>query len=318
MGRRSALMRVDADESAIGCEGGTPEPEGEVQFLPQQQHQVGTAQQSRRPVESRVVDSPGTLHLERRRTAGAGEFHDRPPPKRPRHGSTGQDERTPGSGQKPQDLPRLFLPEEFSRVRLRADVHLGFYFRSQNVAGDAQMNRPRPPRSGQFQSLIQDGPRPLGSVDPPGCLGHGSGDGHLVHLLEGALPRLTQGRVSADEDQRRLGLERHVEGTDGVAVPRSRRHYGDPWSFLQPAPSIGHVHRGRLVAGVDQFQVPADGDVVEGEDLVSRQGEQMAHPVVQQAVDQVTGDSWKHAVDSFPAAGRLQSQNSKGSRAPCP
>ena len=61
-----------------------------------------------------------------------------------------------------------------------------------------------------------------------------------------------------------------------------------------------------------RFQIPADGGVVKGEDLVARQGEQMPYPVSHQAVDQILGNSRSHAVDSFPAAGRLQSQHPKG------
>ena len=177
----------------------------------------------------------------------------------------------------------------------RKPILASFYLVLEEIAGEAHVHGPGPTA---LREIERDGDvfaEPLRLAGHPRGLGDGGGRRGLVHLLKGAAPRLAQRRRPAQEDHRRFRHERAIERGQRVQVPGPRRHEGHARLLGQPAPGVGHVHGGRLVARVDDADPGADSGVVEGQDLIARQGEELTHTGSNQRLDDQIRATLGHA-----------------------
>jgi hypothetical protein len=158
---------------------------------------------------------------------------------------------------------------------LRGTGHSRGGSRIQNVVRNAEMHRPGRTRlrlAPRSRDVV--GER-VGGSRKPGSLGDRRSHGGLVHFLECAFSQFGERRMSRDQHQRRLGCERRVKRADGVGVAGAAGDEGDAGLAGEPAPRVGHVHRGRLVAYVHELEARVERGVEHGHHVVPGEREEM-------------------------------------------
>jgi hypothetical protein len=74
-------------------------------------------------------------------------------------------------------------------------------------------------------------------------------------------------------------------------MARATGHHGDARFTGEPAPCIGHVHGGGLVAHVNEVNRPSQCGVEEAHDAVARQREHAGHAPLFEGTDNDVGSS---------------------------
>ncbi len=120
----------------------------------------------------------------------------------------------------------------------------------------------------------------------PRRLGHVADDIGLGHLLKGPAAQLAQRSVAAQKYQGRLGHRRNVDRRDSVGQSGPGRHQCDTGFAGKPSPSVGHMHRGRLVAYVDQLDVTPYARIEYRHDLIAGKCEHIPGTHRRQCLDQ--------------------------------
>ena len=145
--------------------------------------------------------------------------------------------------------------------------------RLQDVEGQRDMDGSGPSGPGYAEGAGDIVPEPSGTAGCPRGLGDLSGHVGLGHLLESSASEVGQRGVPAEQDDRRLGGRRYVQGSQRVGEPRAGGDQGHSRLAGQPAPRVGGVYGRSLVPEVDQVGPGVDRGVEDRHYLVAGQRE---------------------------------------------
>jgi hypothetical protein len=110
--------------------------------------------------------------------------------------------------------------------------------------------------------------------------------------------------VAGDEHHRRLGGERRIEGPERVGVPGTAGDERDAGLAGEPAPRVGHVHRGGLVPHVDEREFRVERGIEHRHHVISRQREDVPHAGGGERARQHVGAAQAHSLSSRNACSR--------------
>jgi hypothetical protein len=279
-------LRVDVDHRDVVAErrrAAVPEPEVEVD--PQSQHDVGLPERmlARQPQEVRVggrEDPAGHAVDEQRQLRELHQLTELfprlcPVRARPRqhHRVLGRGEQVGGAGHGVGIGPRS--------VRERAtggDDVVGVDGGHQHVHRQVDVGRSHPRRT----CLTEGVPEHLGQ--PPGLEGgvrplrDGTEQLDLWGVLERTHALQGQRVAAAEQDHRRVGVERVGHARDGVGDPRASGDRSDAGCEGEPGVGVGGVRSGLFVPHVDHPDPDVLAAVVDRADVAAREGEQRIHP----------------------------------------
>ena len=274
----TAPLGIDRKKAhRVGKGGGLAEAQGEVELLAEQQHEVGPGETAVGAAQPGIVDPARTLARQRGNSGDRLQFQHPAPASAPRHGGTGQDQGAVRGLEAIEDILGIAV----AQLRTDAGRHLRLRGMIRNlclqqVDRKAEVDRTGAAAGRDPQGPGDDLPKRLGAGRGVRPLGHRGRHRGLVELLEGPHAGLRNRAVAAYQHQGGLGRPGDEQARDAVAMPGPGGEQGDPRFAAEPAPSVGHVYRGCLVAGVDEPDVAADAGVEERQVLVAGEREEMA------------------------------------------
>ncbi len=285
---------VDLDDPAGRGERGA-ELEREIALLAGERHHVGALQHLGDESQARIVHAARAFHDDRGHAARLLEFS------QPRAAARVA-ERRPGDQQGGYRLLQTLQKRvNFSRIRLRLLRKKSFRKRKvglcrtlQKIDRKRKVHRAGAPGARDAKSVREVHAERLRRAHGPGGFRRRRRHRALVHFLERAPAELRSRRMPGEKDHRRFGGERRVERTDRVRVSRAASDEGDPRLAGEAAPSVGHVHRGRLVTHVHDRQRGVERRIEHRHDVVAREREEMPHAGARQRFCDQIGAACRH------------------------
>ncbi len=273
------LGRVCVDQGPICTWCHRSKLQRKVQGLAQQQDAIRFGQQLSDGTQRGVFGTPRALGREDRRARGQRQ-------------TLRQARLAGGVQRRPQNddgrlAPRQPCRQVFGIGRAR---HRGSGLsaprarRSQDIGRQRDMDRPRTARGGQAQCLVDRCSQRIGVRNAHRPLGDRLAEAHLVHFLKGALAVAADRAVAAQQQQGRVRSARGQQGPHSIAQPCPRCHQRHTNAAGQLRVAFGHIDRCRLVAGVIEANACLQAGIEQRHDLVTRQGEDIAHPLSSQGL----------------------------------
>ena len=234
-----------------------------------------------------------------RQTRGLDEALQLRAPVPVRRGRAGDDQRSLGCAQQADRFVEHLRACHARRLRPvrggREEAHVRFLDALRlHIDGHGEVHRPASPLERGAQRgghQVRDAPR---IVHQPGALGRRLRQAHLVDLLHDAAVVMAQVCRAGDVEHRALGGEGVDQPGQGVGVPRrGEGAHARPPGHARPC--VGHVHRGLLVAAVDQPEALVGQQVEQGQDVVAREREHGVHALQAQRAGQQLRPGRAHA-----------------------
>ena len=120
------------------------------------------------------------------------------------------------------------------------------------------------------------------------------GHGDLIDFLLRAAPQVVRVGAAGDGNDRALGM--HRVGEAGNRIGEARRCVHANTGLLgDPAPGVRHVHRGLLVAGIDNAEILIRHHVQNRQDMIAGQAENIFHALeLERFANEMTSGGSRH------------------------
>src|SRR5262249_47213088 len=109
-------------------------------------------------------------------------------------------------------------------------------------------------------------------LERPCCLGDRPHHFGLTKLLKRTAAELLGARMARQEQHRRLGRKRRIQGGGSIGMTRTAGDERDAHLTGDPRVSVGHVHARRFVAAVNELDARLGERIVDGHDVIARHG----------------------------------------------
>ena len=124
----------------------------------------------------------------------------------------------------------------------------------QDVLGQVDVHRPRPPADGDVKRLPDDRPQILAVLDQEVVLGGRARDADVIGLLEGVVADQVRGHLPGERDDRDRVHEGVLQRGHEIGAGGPRRHQAHAHLAGRPRVALGGVAGGRLLADEDVAQ----------------------------------------------------------------